>query len=370
MKYTENSIVVRDNQEVEENINFALSYTEKEFRVNGVRANLYLTGSLSRKEPTVKLVDRHYRLASDLDYVVVVNNETDIDKLKKVLKNIYLRLSDYLCSFVIIEEKDLDSIHSFFARDLRASLENAIYEGITVTKDTNLEIGIHNYIEAFVGQFGDFFLHPDLTENKEDGQYFKNLEYHRLKLFVECLRLLGADDYVVGYNEIFLKGVYNKISDIMSLEDILKCLKARELNDTSLLPDIDLLDFVQRALKKSFMTDNMLDLVKEVYAVESNPKYLYHNATIALAMSVNSSFENEYLHFFCDSIIKSGIGMGYHDCIARTIDDYVYCKTRHNFENIIVLFRKITNEYTEIVHFYNTSEHIFVDNYIRNGEEG
>lgn len=347
--YTEKSIYIRDTRKINKEIDEIVQYAIKCFQDSESRVNLYLSGSLARQEPTVRIVQGEEKLNSDLDFVIISKENTEL--IMRIIEHIKDKFINYDCSFVVMNEEQLLTVNSFFARDLIHGMQRPLLKTFNEKELPQIEITKENYLETVITQLCCYILNPDMTENKCHNQYFKQSNYHYLKLIVECIKAINyKNSNVFGYNDLI-----SVDCEILCSEDIKQCVKARELSNIDYLPKAKIDFFIENAFKVLFDDNKYIDKVMYMTQYEANDIKLFQYATIFFWKSLNDKSYLERMFGVIDSI-----------SFVRPFQDEVTNLTQKGvsleLEEVIIFMRKIRNVYVEHLHYQNTRETIFVDN--------
>lgn len=189
-----NSIFIE--QKIQDKINFQLNVLFEHLinmlEQQQIRANLYLTGSLARKEPSVSKVGDTYNLYSDIDLLIAVDiMDLEHSFWKKISRK--QTWDGYNISFYLNTISQFPQFRSGVGRDLFLCQTEPIYFKIPttiepVTNLNNQEISL----ELIIHQLASYYLHPYLTRNTMYAR--DQVNYHYVKLILELLRGLLADE--------------------------------------------------------------------------------------------------------------------------------------------------------------------------------
>lgn len=157
----------------------------KELKIEG---ELFLTGSLSRKEPTIKLIDNMWEISSDYDFVLIVSEYKENENLLHITQKINKHFINTNNSFIVLEKSNLQNIKSLVARDIVHNIQENKYTDIIV-KDINVHS--QDYFEAFISPLAVLVTYPDKISNKilyknEKSYYVYKSIFEGFKAIVKC----------------------------------------------------------------------------------------------------------------------------------------------------------------------------------------
>lgn len=99
---------------LENDVRCICKYANQMFMANELCVALFLSGSLARREPTYKIENNKITLASDLDFVLIYDeNINSYKSISEVIKKIKDKFNYYDCSFSLIERGQLMQTTSF-----------------------------------------------------------------------------------------------------------------------------------------------------------------------------------------------------------------------------------------------------------------
>lgn len=137
-----NSVFI--NEQMQNKISNELSklfdYITEIFKENALKVNVYVSGSLARQEPTMRLENQQVVLNSDIDFVIVYQDEEERNAIKKLLDQIKNKFSMFQNSFVLITKQQILNSNSFFRRDLLLGFKHPIYTSIDINMDLGWKI--------------------------------------------------------------------------------------------------------------------------------------------------------------------------------------------------------------------------------------
>ena len=353
-----------EKEKMEKDIIGICSFIKKCYREANVKVALYFSGSLARKEPTYEYICNEIKLGSDLDFVLVYDNkEYSYAEVFNVTKSIREQHNKYDCSFVILDKNSLKKTNSFFKRDISLNGYKAFYDDVGVEAYLWGESKVDKFsgFESIITQACCYFLHPQLTKDHSNNCFFRKNEYHKIKLILECFRtyLLTLGVSVIGYNDVLkwtdmLPGDFSRLN----IEEI---LKAREQHKYEILPPIDLYKLLDKVFIKIF-NENYYKLLSKKIKTSCDKIEIFQYSAVLFFMA---NYKNISMREFLD-IENAGNMKRFYDTIGfeKKIKKYIQNSNRGNYEEMLVEFRKIRNEFVRSLHERNTAEEFFTDTII------
>lgn len=189
--FCKNSIFLSQNEReiVNKVLKTAFDYLVEQFEKRDIQANIYLTGSLARQEPSIYYDNKTgLSLNSDIDLVIVtkqnyLDNEW-ILHMSSWLKNNY---SSLIWSVICLNHWDCNKLKSCMEKDYVLSRKLPIYESFSLPSYIEPIIDIENYFETFINACANYYLHMYWSGETSNGIY-KNVNYQYLKVILESLR--------------------------------------------------------------------------------------------------------------------------------------------------------------------------------------
>ena len=362
--FTQRSIFIKNPQKINQEINRIIEFAVESFEESKLYVNLYISGSLARQEPTVKIINKEEKLNSDLDFVLIHKENTEKQKeIFDIVEKIKKQYKDYDCSFVLLCQDQLPKVNSLFARDLKLGMKNPIYKSFEEQQKIRVEITEKNYFESLITQMCCYLLNPDFTMSKNENKYFKNSDYHYMKLTMECIRAIHYNaPNVLGYNTLF--GLRCKT---LNEKENNSCIKARELSNRTYMPDIDINILLDEAFTVLFHEKNYIHLiVNELVSSDTSDIILFQYAMLLFWKGLS---EDRYLHDTFYIFKKVEFVEPFIDEINDNFTSYLSDKSTFAKEKVILCIRKIRNLYVELLHRQNTGELLFVDKILKNNIE-
>ncbi|MGN8842510.1 hypothetical protein ACTNDN_06760 [Niallia sp. HCP3S3_B10] len=192
------------------------------------KANLYLVGSLARKEPSIRRNGTsNYELMSDFDFFILVPDFLEVKYLYDI--DITKKLNDKFPTFhnsIILKDVDhLEQVNSLVGHDVINNLRHPILEQFRLdTKRIKVpaQLTKYDYLDSIVSQIAVI-----VTENeveKESILYKNTLTYYKSKFISESVKGLTKSQLLSEATEKLVSYGY-------SLKSIINIIKLRELNE-------------------------------------------------------------------------------------------------------------------------------------------
>lgn len=199
--------------------------------------NLYITGSLSRQEPSVSVRDGRYSLLSDIDLIAVIKGGDSAGHPIRHLESQMNQIApDVSTSLFSIRSTDLPSVTSMLGRDLWYTIQRPIVQTYGADTFPPPYIGQREKYEAFIHQLGSYLLYPEDSRSAENGLHFRTFRtVHEIKLILEGLRCLleVSPDGLLRYREVYENRESDLVAAVLDPSDVWELFKRRELFDGS-----------------------------------------------------------------------------------------------------------------------------------------
>ncbi|WP_043266814.1 hypothetical protein [Streptomyces sp. CT34] len=224
-------------------------------RAEGV--NLYLSGSLSRQEPSVTLgSDGRYRLHSDVDLVAVTDDELPADHgVFTLQEHLTHRFPDVEVTVLYVAASDLPRVGSLYGRDLWCGLDRPLVRSFDVRRPAPPDIGPRQQLEVLVHQLGACLLF-DTAAGDADHSYLlrESSAVHLLKLALESLRCLlePPPDGPLRYGDTYAYRDTPAIGRVMPGPNVGQLVRYRETHLPGASPDLDVYQCVITSLAVLF----------------------------------------------------------------------------------------------------------------------
>ena len=241
--------------EVNKQLNEYFGIIGSVFRSKGIKANIYLTGSLARKEPTVFIEEGYNpRLNSDIDFVVGVECDFEHNEwLINITDYLNREFPSFVSSVVLIQNSKLNRVRSNIGRDLLLTIENPILRELDIPKKFDNKVGAQDCLDNIVNQLACYYLHPNMTNENSNSILYKDISKHYLKLIFECLSSLFLDSpngLTSRISEIYHRRNEKCISNVIDEETLKDLFYAREMRGKYNIPQYDIDKLVLYALEK------------------------------------------------------------------------------------------------------------------------
>ncbi|WP_159029175.1 hypothetical protein [Streptomyces viridochromogenes] len=199
--------------------------------------NLYITGSLSRKEPSVSYQNGQYSLLSDVDLIAVIKDGDSaghpIRYLEDHMNQIMPEVSTSLFS---IRSTDLPTVTSLLGRDLWYALRQPIVQAYAVDTFPPPCVGQREKYEAFIHQLGSYLLYPENARPTGSALHFRSSRaVHEIKLTLEGLRCLieASSGELLRYRDVYENRESHLVTAVLSPTEVYELFRRRELFDGS-----------------------------------------------------------------------------------------------------------------------------------------
>lgn len=227
--YFSNSIYLtsEEKSKLNSDLQIFFKYVKELFSKLESSSNLYLTGSLARKEPSCKIVDNKITLNSDIDFIVIVKKTYDPSILDSIIKNLKSVFSQYKSSFMLIYDDNIHLFKSLIGLDFYLYKDNPVYEGFSLPEMSSPNIVIDDYLEVVSYQFFSYYLSLDYCGNESLTALQRGSSYLKLKIILELLRFQSNKPLNCLHT---FKNVYNNKLDKIGIDaDVIeKVIHARE----------------------------------------------------------------------------------------------------------------------------------------------
>ena len=286
-----------------------------ELEAHDIKANIYLTGSLARKEPSVGINEKgEVYLASDIDFVFGVEKDFRRDEwLLNITKYLNLKYPDFISSVVLTRNNDIGRIRSRVGRDLRRTINRPICQNLPIPIVSNIEIGIQDYIHNIINQMACYFLHPSYLGGESHSILYKDIKGHYVKLILESLSGIlyeSRKEPLPGFYEIYYYRHCKYFDQIILPKQIEQLLQVRSLKNAKQIPSLDiyhiLVNTFERILGERYGVAG--DLVELVKVKANDEKGLYNTFQVSMIclfeyMHIQDTDERErWLELLFDSL--------------------------------------------------------------------
>lgn len=259
-------------RKIARDFNFDISNIFQETRdlllAGGVIANVYLTGSLARKEPAIDMMSlcETPRLASDIDLVVAT---TDSQRFHKTLSNFSCWANSnwphYDISVVFVPIEKLGDMRSCFAHDFSLGMKNPVFVAI---EDVNAPppklLCLADVFETAIHQLSTFLIHK--SHNRSSMLYPRQQAYRGASAVLEFIRGLSCTGApCCRYSELWTAdGTLLRKCNVTKRE-VVTAIRDRELftgcfQESLLLP-------LARGIVSKFLFDSECELLTSVEIV-------------------------------------------------------------------------------------------------------
>ncbi|MFE9606854.1 hypothetical protein [Streptomyces hokutonensis] len=277
--------------------------------------NLYLSGSLSRQEPSV-LMDSNgqFRLHSDVDLVAVTSGELPASHpALQLTSHLTSRFPEVDVTVLFVEEQDLHQVGSFYGRDLWIGLGHPIAQTFEIVIPRPPSIGTRQKLEVLVHQLGACLLYRELNESGERGYLIReSLSTHFVKLALESLRcLLPSPPYgPIRYSDTYVNRNHTSIRSVMKGSDVGRLVMHREYHTSHVEFGIDVYQCVIESLVMLLGTEErpgsqigLVSRIEEIASRKTDLMNLFQFGLVLLLLatrSTSSSVRRRSAHFLFD----------------------------------------------------------------------
>lgn len=369
--FCQNSVFLNQTQKDQLNnqLNNYFEEISSKFIQSNIPANVYLSGSLARQEPSVIIEFGKQRLFSDIDLVISLSYANIVptklrwlSKFKKSLKSSY---PDYDISVSFIDLNKLKHVKSCFGRDILCSAINPIYEGSPLRELVITSPQRVGFLENLVHQMGIYYLNLAATSLE--------LQYHHIKLILECLRvqLNEIEENLIGFYSVYEKRFSPQVAKILSPNMIEELVKARELFGSFPVPNVNITKIIKKSIKNYFkINDNNAennDILEALYSKQRQSSDLLNSFQLALltfviGLSIQDTSQKKWFQFFKEILInmdKQKI-----TCVDQlfVLFDYTWTgsvvfKSKES-DLIIEILTKLREDYLRELHLYHYGERV------------
>ncbi|SDF91375.1 hypothetical protein SAMN04488542_12046 [Fontibacillus panacisegetis] len=302
--YFENSLFI--SQRIAKQVNLRLEHNflaiKEEVSSWGNSFNLYLTGSLSRKEPSIRVINDEAVLNSDIDLVAVVSSSCDAEEVNYIHKKLVKLLGE---SAVITTRADkLPLLQSCFARDLELSLSNPLYECFLIKEAPLQTVQFEHYYETTIHQISCYLFHPSFNMG-EKGVYIRSEHtYHTIKLVLESLKLnlFPYKKTVILYKDLLDKTFSDSVQEILPLDTIKQFILKREIFNPKDLQEINIGNLIERAICPYFgipfsESCRLVELLEYQSTLGHGLIVTFQFIMLALIISINKPHHEQCLYW-------------------------------------------------------------------------
>jgi len=302
--YCENAVFIDEMQRsiLNGDLDHFTTFIRDTLAERNVQANVYLCGSLARRNPALCWrEDGTQALFSDLDFVIAVPKSVQYDEW-------LINLGPWLCRqnpsfnssvfYVVLEH--LPRLRSGMARDLEVAMEWPIYEPVQPPQFGPDPLTKEDAFELLIYQLSGFFLHPALTDNYTSGlvHFRSDVDYHYIKFALECLRAQFEQQPVKGvvtYTDIYNKRYDPALAGVIEPEDTASFVKAREFFGRVAPPRLNVVNLLERATMAYFdlkpgnhAATDLLEPISRKLDQSRGVLELYRMAMLSLILSLGA----------------------------------------------------------------------------------
>ncbi|GMX65968.1 hypothetical protein Elgi_52390 [Paenibacillus elgii] len=277
----ENSIFLKQRQKSDLNEQFQELATalNSNYSQNGIDACIYLSGSLARQEASALISSNgQATLYSDIDLVIIPTKSYEDHE-------IVVNTARWLCDMFptikstaqIIPFNTVTYAESAFARDIALKQDFPLYSTLPPIYLGSKRVNKRDCFEAIIHQISGYILNWERlirTNNKSDI-FRGDLQYHYIKLVLECLRsqFFNDGDFVTGYFDVYHQRYDPRLTSLIKPEEIEQFIKSRELFGYAEAPQLDIIPFIQKSLTRLIgLPVSEFSHIHEIYSAHTKLK--------------------------------------------------------------------------------------------------
>lgn len=348
--FFENSVYISDAScaEVNKELHRLFSRIIDEAQATKLEVNLYVSGSLARKEPSIRVLNYQAILNSDIDFVMVYNEQSDVKQLQEFKKSVTHMLRKYQNSSVFsISHEHLPNIKACFSNDLKKSLEYPLFESFKINSLPKSIIDLSHYFELMIHQIGGYYFHPTVSLNQDVVYAREDIKYHYIKMIIECLKgnIWAENNGSVLYKDMLLEENQTKLQPILGSVSVSDIIKSRELFGIHEPPDMDLTEFIEKVACYYFNvppnSEYLLDSLSKL--TNQNNDLIHTFQYVILSYIIAGHQKNSNISLYNELIIKLIKSMderdfnSYQELSSLTFDDL---SDRKKTNQVFLAFRK------------------------------
>ncbi|HDR8040753.1 TPA: hypothetical protein QCZ17_003015 [Bacillus cereus] len=360
LNYCENSVFLKEDEKkiLNKKLNTFFKEISDELQYRRLDINLYVGGSLARKEPSITYANNSLKLHSDIDFILVYKNCTEME-LKEFTDWAINYNPEMNSTFQVLPYNNLPYITGCFAYDFLKLAENPIFQSFEVQLPTP-NLTKRFLIENIIHQFSGFFLYPHNEKNINKAIFRAEHKYHKIKVVLESLRsqLFLLNNFENNYKNIYEHRNTSPLNELIAEQSLLNIIKSREYynsNEQS-FSSIDITNLLASCLKNLIVKDeiyieNNLQLFNElkqyVSQRENNVLDAFYYSSINLIIILNLkdyTYLDAYIELFTTLIKEYGQNNPkYMSLYSHTkVREYIL---KDQTNELFSLFRKLHEEY-------------------------
>lgn len=222
-----------------------------------IKTNIYFSGSLARKEPSIKWSGGEYKLESDIDYIFLVNSFRDKEKyfnldITSKLNKIFPK---YKNSVVVLTIEEIQNIKSVIGYNLVTGQDNCIREELGTIKFPTINVNETDFLDSVINIIAILLTYPKKFKKSQIFKSSKN--YYEAKLLAEAMKLpFNSKTYTEALDQYYLNSSGQEIREYLSI------VKSRELNNEL---NIEPRNIITRLLLSKFDYPSIKDWLIEKY---------------------------------------------------------------------------------------------------------
>ncbi|MFJ5276809.1 hypothetical protein [Streptomyces parvulus] len=246
--------------------NYFLSLEECSRSIGLREANIYVSGSLARREPSVTLSasSGEYLLHSDVDLIAVVKDNSPLNPVHKLAALMLEKESDFATTLFIVEEGSLSNFRSCVAHDVWSFLSDPLVRTWDIDIPAARPIVSRELYEVFIHQLNAYLLYPHGEAKGDSKHYRPDPSVHRLKTLLESLRLLvgGIEGKAPRYGQILEKHHLHRFKGIVPEVHARLIVRSRENYAPDAVADLDVHGVARGCLQRFFGVADDIELLE------------------------------------------------------------------------------------------------------------
>ena len=284
MDIFKNSIFIDENikQTLSSELTIYFEEVNKFIDSLAIKTNIYFSGSLARKEPSVKWNGEKYTLESDIDYIFIVSNLLDKEKYFNldITSELNKKFPNYKNSVVVLTIDEVQNIKSVIGYNLVTGGDNCIREELGKIQFPDIKLNETDFLDSIINIIAILVTYP---KDMKKSQIFKSdKEYYEAKLLAEGMKLsFSSSTHIDALYKLNLE-----VSEL-DLIEYLSIIKSRELNNNLKL---DPRKIITQLLLLKFDFPNVNDFL--IYKYKKSNSFINYCQVLFLLKYFEINIEN------------------------------------------------------------------------------
>lgn len=284
MDIFKNSIFIDENikQTLSSELTIYFEEVNKFIDSLAIKTNIYFSGSLARKEPSVKWNGEKYTLESDIDYIFIVSNLLDKEKYFNldITSELNKKFPNYKNSVVVLTIDEVQNIKSVIGYNLVTGGDNCIREELGKIQFPDIKLNETDFLDSIINIIAILVTYP---KDMKKSQIFKSdKEYYEAKLLAEGMKLpFSSSTHIDALYKLNLE-----VSEL-DLIEYLSIIKSRELNNNL---KIDPRKIITQLLLLKFDFPNVNDFL--IYKYKKSNSFINYCQVLFLLKYFEINIEN------------------------------------------------------------------------------